>query len=128
MRQLPSHVHHIAAFHERREQLERQAELAVLTGRIRALCQRAALVLVDVTIYAELDEPAQPTMARTELTLLALSEGPGVNARAAAIGYRSQPRNGRGRFLSKAWLRAAESYLTTDLAWFRAPVTPSQEG
>lgn len=41
---------------------------------------------------------------------------------AGASGPRSQPRDGRGRFLPGSWLRAAESYSAADLAWFRGPV------
>lgn len=35
---------------------------------------------------------------------------------------RTQPRDRRGRFLSRAWLDNAEAFTTTDLAWFRLPV------
>lgn len=34
---------------------------------------------------------------------------------------RKPPRDGRGRFLSKAWLRQAETFTPSDLAWFRSP-------
>jgi hypothetical protein len=37
--------------------------------------------------------------------------------------YRSQPRDGRGRFLSKTWLAEAELFLPADVAWFRHPVS-----
>lgn len=38
-------------------------------------------------------------------------------------GPRTQPRDARGRFLSRAWLADAELFLPTDRAWFRHPVT-----
>lgn len=41
------------------------------------------------------------------------------------FGYRSQPRDGRGRLLSKEWLRNAED-LTQHAAWFAAPVQGGQ--
>lgn len=37
-------------------------------------------------------------------------------------GPRTQPRDGRGRLLSKAWLARAETFTAADLAWFRNPV------
>lgn len=33
-----------------------------------------------------------------------------------------QPRDGRGRFMSKAWLVAAEAFMPSDCAWFRSPI------
>lgn len=36
--------------------------------------------------------------------------------------HRAMPRDGRGRFLSRAWLTQAETFTATDLAWFRHPV------
>lgn len=36
--------------------------------------------------------------------------------------YAPQPRDGRGRYLSQAWLDQAESYTPADTAWFRAPI------
>lgn len=39
---------------------------------------------------------------------------------------REQPRDGRGRFLSKAWLQRAETYSAADLAWFRRPATEAR--
>lgn len=53
----------------------------------------------------ELAEVAQPTMAWRD-------------TRGAC--YRPQPRDGAGRFLSKAWLLRAELYTASDLAWFRS--------
>jgi hypothetical protein len=41
---------------------------------------------------------------------------------ASPTGPRTQPRDGRGRFLNRAWLAAAESYSPAELAWFRAPI------
>ena len=41
-------------------------------------------------------------------------------------GPRTQPRDGRGRFLSKAWLADAELFTATDRAWFRHPVTSEE--
>lgn len=35
-------------------------------------------------------------------------------------GPRTQPRDGTGRFLSKAWLTQAEQFTPADLAWFRS--------
>lgn len=35
---------------------------------------------------------------------------------------RQAPRDGRGRFLSKAWLQRAETYSAADLAFFRSPL------
>jgi len=35
---------------------------------------------------------------------------------------RPRSRDGRGRFLSKAWLDRAEAFTTADLAWFRSPL------
>jgi len=32
------------------------------------------------------------------------------------------PRDGRGRFLSKAWLQRAETFTAADLAFFRSPL------
>lgn len=43
-------------------------------------------------------------------------------------GPRSQPRDGRGRFLSKLWLCEAELFLPSDRAWFRHPVTEGSHG
>lgn len=37
-----------------------------------------------------------------------------------------QPRDGRGRFLSQAWLRTAESFTASDLQWFRSRVPEGQ--
>lgn len=111
MRQLPSLMHHIALHEARRLQLERQAELAILAGRINALCRKAGRILADVEIYALTDDPiaaSQPTMAWFD-------------------GPRMQPRDGRGRFLSRSWLAAAEIYTAADAAWFRRPVTASEE-
>ncbi|HKQ66009.1 MAG TPA: hypothetical protein VJZ73_13425 [Methylomirabilota bacterium] len=102
MHSLPSHLHSLAILADRRAQLDRQAEAAVLTGRILATIRRADGVLASLP---QLDEPAQPTMARLDGT-----------------GYRSQPRDGRGRLLGKAWLRRAESYSAADLAWFRSAI------
>jgi len=36
-------------------------------------------------------------------------------------GPREQPRDGRGRFLSRAWLAQAETFTAADAAWFRSP-------
>jgi hypothetical protein len=36
---------------------------------------------------------------------------------------RPAPRDGRGRYLSKAWLRDAETFSAADFAWFRHPVS-----
>lgn len=112
MRQLPRHLHDIALHAERRAQLERQAEAVILAGRITALCRKAARILVDVEVYtwSELADapaaPEQPTMRNLD-----------------GLGYRSQPRDGRGRLLGKAWLRRAEALNAADLAWFRHPVS-----
>lgn len=38
-------------------------------------------------------------------------------------GPRCQPRDGRGRFLPRTWLAAAELFLPSDLAWFRSPLS-----
>lgn len=110
MRQLPSHLHDIARHAERRAQLERQVQAAILVGRIRALCRKAARIIADVEFYAiEPGAPQQPTMA--------WFAEPGQRP------FRSQPRNGRGRFLSKAWLAEAELFTNADRAWFRHPVS-----
>lgn len=37
--------------------------------------------------------------------------------------HRKQPRDGRGQFMSNAWLRNAETFLASDRAWFRSPLT-----
>lgn len=37
-------------------------------------------------------------------------------------GPRTQPRDGRGRFLSATWLAQAETFTPSDLAWFRGPI------
>ena len=36
--------------------------------------------------------------------------------------YADRPRDGRGRYLSQAWLDAAEGYSPADTAWFRSPI------
>lgn len=48
--------------------------------------------------------PAQPTMSWVD-------------------GFRTQPRDARGRFLTRAWLADAELFLPADRAWFRHPVS-----
>lgn len=37
-------------------------------------------------------------------------------------GHRTQPRDGRGRFLPRTWLADAELFLPGDLAFFRSPL------
>lgn len=37
--------------------------------------------------------------------------------------WRCQPRDGRGKFLSKLWLAEAELFLPADRAWFCSPLT-----
>lgn len=37
--------------------------------------------------------------------------------------HRQQPRDGRGKFLSKAWLQRAETFTPADRAFFRSPIT-----
>lgn len=41
---------------------------------------------------------------------------------AGRIVTRSQQRDGRGRFLSRAWQRQAETFSAADVAWFRSSV------
>lgn len=36
---------------------------------------------------------------------------------------RTQRRDGRGKFLSKAWLQRAETFTPADRAFFRSPIT-----
>jgi hypothetical protein len=41
-------------------------------------------------------------------------------------GYRMQPRDGRGRFLPRTWLAAAEVFTAADAQWFRSPVSSTE--
>jgi hypothetical protein len=83
--------------------------LLAARARILGLCDYAAEAR-ELERQAQLDrdrdELAQPTMANP-----------------TAPGYRTQPRDGRGRFLPKAWLVRAETYTASDLAWFARPVS-----
>lgn len=69
-----------------------------------ALIQRIGRVLFRRTYQPEITQPS-----------MAWFDGP-----------RTQPRDGRGRFLSKAWLADAELFLPADVAWFRHPVTSEE--
>lgn len=104
MHSLPSHLHALALLADRRALLDRQADAAVLAGRILSTVRRADGILASLPQMGEA-EPTQPTMARLDGT-----------------GHRSQPRDGRGRLLGKAWLRRAESYSPDEVAWFRSPI------
>lgn len=55
-------------------------------------------------------------------TLIATVHSAELAGRVLAVS-RSQRRDGRGRFLSQAWLAAAETFTPTDLAWFRSALT-----
>lgn len=41
-------------------------------------------------------------------------------------GPRTQPRDGRGRFLPRTWLADAELFLPADLAFFRSPLSSTE--
>jgi hypothetical protein len=84
-----------AAHQARSVELQRTAETTILVGRLTAMYRRFATLFVRPTYGA------QPTMAWD-------------------AGPRTQPRDGRGRFLSKAWLREAETFTHRDIAWFRS--------
>lgn len=62
---------------------------------------------------AELDHQVGMTLLVRRLLAQPTMTWPGTQ-----LGYRSQPRDGRGRLLSKAWLAAAETFTPADLAWF----------
>lgn len=85
------------AFNSRRRLLVEQTRAAALVGRILHMFRRDA----DVAHHAPM---AQPTMAWFD-------------------GPRTQPRDGRGRFLPRTWLADAELYLPADRAWFRSPLS-----
>jgi hypothetical protein len=90
-----------AAFNARRRELG--AVVTVVTHVRRAsLFQRLAAALFAPSSAPSL-ALAQPSMAWVD-------------------GPRTQPRDGRGRFLSRAWLAEAEVFLPRDAAWFRSPV------
>jgi len=102
------HVHPIAAyetaFNARRDQLVRQTETELVLGRIAALLRWATGILVDVEIYCLAPDVVLPV------------EQPTIRWRGQ---LRTQPRDGKGRLLSKAWLNRAEQFSAADLAWFR---------
>jgi hypothetical protein len=62
---------------------------------------------------------SRPLRIRTLIARIRLWFG----AAAAPQSTCTRPRDGRGRFLSKAWQREAQSFTATDLAWFRSPIT-----
>lgn len=85
------------AFKSRRRMLQEQTRAATLVGRILHMFRRDA----DVAHHIPM---AQPSMSWVD-------------------GPRTQPRDGRGRFLPRVWLADAELYLPADRAWFRAPLS-----
>lgn len=94
-----------AAYNARRARLAAEVDAATLAGRVFTAISTARNAA---------PQPAQPTMR----WFVDAGQRP----------YRSQPRDGRGRFLSKAWLAEAELFTAQDRAWFRGPITSSQEG
>lgn len=85
------------AFNSRRRMLQEQTRAATLVGRILHMFRRDA----DTAHHASM---AQPSMSWVD-------------------GPRTQPRDGRGRFLPRTWLADAELFLPTDRAWFRAALS-----
>lgn len=82
-------------------------ELAYNARRVKLATLADVELIAARQLFAEVEAELvpQPTMARLDGT-----------------GYRSMPRDGRGRLLSKAWLQSAETELTSDVAWFRSPI------
>jgi hypothetical protein len=104
---LPPATHKLAdleaAFNARRRQLAHETESATLVGRILHMLRLARPVHTTWEICN-----AQPTMSWVD-------------------GPRSQPRDGRGRFLPRTWLADAELFLPSDRAFFRKPLTTNTE-
>jgi hypothetical protein len=93
----------------------RAAALAnAATARIQKLVRRATLVLVDVEIYAQLAPGLRPVAQPSMCNL-------------NRVGYRTRPRDCRGRFLPRSWLADAELFLPADRAWFVKPLTSTTE-
>ncbi len=97
---LPVATHNLAelehAYSARRRGTQHQSEAAILAGRV-----------LTMPVYGDTGSSsadAQPTMAWVD-------------------GPRSQPRDGRGRFLPRTWLADAELFLPSDRAFFRSPIT-----
>lgn len=86
-------------FAERRLELQLTTSAAALAGRILSVFRSSVPVHVATP---------QPSMAWVG-------------------GPRSQPRDGRGRFLPRAWLADAELFLPADQAWFRSPLASTTE-
>lgn len=104
---LPSATHRIAdyeqAFNARRKELRQSVRSLSLA---RWLCVRIAALVA-----------ARPVTAATVVATLAQPSMSWVD------GPRSQPRDGRGRFLPRTWLADAELFLHTDRVWFRSPLS-----
>lgn len=129
MRNLPSvlsaipHVSPLAAIERelnaRRDRIAR-AQAAKLRAReleAGADAQLTAARVLFARVERELAAPA--FVALPELTLL---ESTPLCREVRAAGGRPAPRDGRGKFLSKAWLAEAETFTAADLAWFRSPI------
>jgi hypothetical protein len=113
MRNAPSsitalpHVHNLTdlerAFNARRRELRIETQAATLAGRVLAMFRRS---ISQPRVSGPLVAPplAQPSMSWVD-------------------GPRTQPRDGRGRFLPRTWLADAELFLPADRAWFRSPIT-----
>jgi hypothetical protein len=84
------------AFDSRRRLLQEQVRAATLVGRI--------LHMFRSDTHVDIAPLAQPSMSWVD-------------------GPRTQPRDGRGRFLPREWLADAELFLPADRAWFRSALS-----
>lgn len=104
---LPSATHRIAdyeqAFNARRRELRHDVRSLSLA---RWLCVRIAALIASRPVAAA---PVVATLAQPSMSWV---DGP-----------RSQPRDGRGRFLPRTWLADAELFLPADRAWFRSAIS-----
>lgn len=107
---LPSATHRIAdyeqAFNARRKELRSTVGALSLA---RWLCVRIAALVASRSVTAA------PVVAALAQPSMSWVDGP-----------RSQPRDGRGKFLSRSWLADAELFLPADRAWFRSPLSTTE--
>lgn len=120
---LPPATHNLAAleaaFNTRRSLLITEVHNATLVGRILAglrIIPRLPVVLAAALNPPQLLTPEQLAHADSLMRM----------RNPSAPGHRIQPRDGSGKFLGRKWLVEAERFTTSDVAFFRSPINPSQ--
>lgn len=88
------------AFNARRQALRIESAAATIAGRVLSMLRRTSQISAPPV-------GSQPTMSWVD-------------------GPRTQPRDGRGRFLPRSWLADAELFLPADRAFFRKPLTEAK--